>query len=110
MRTLDIKDIKDPVVKENFKKLNSDFRDVPLLNGQFKFFSIDLVSTTYPAEIQFKHGLRFVPKDILQTSVTGTGGIVWDYAAFTSEYLYGTITGPVTVRAFIGNYQEGSRA
>jgi len=110
MRELELDRIEDPIVRENFRRLKDLLAEPALLRGKFTFFEFTLAALTYPATHRIRHGLSFTPQDVIQTSTLGTGTITWNYAKFDSSYLYCEITGPMSVRAFIGSYQEGSRA
>jgi hypothetical protein len=110
VRSLELDRIEDPTARENFRRLNEGLVAEPLLKGKFKFFERELSAGSYPADVRVRHGLPFVPRDVLQTSAIGSGSVTWNFADFDADYLYATITGPVTVRAFVGSYQEGSRA
>ncbi len=101
------KEIKDPTAQENFRRLENHLREQPLLKGEFQFLTGTLSAKTYPATVGFVHSLGFVPKDVLQTSVTGPGTLTWEYADFTRTQLFATISDRVTFRGFFGSYAEG---
>jgi hypothetical protein len=101
------KEIQDPYARENFNRLESYARDLPLGKGLFKFLTATLTAKTYPATVSFAHTLGFVPKDVIQTSVIGPGTLVWEYADFTRDEVFATISDSVTFRAFFGSYSEG---
>jgi hypothetical protein len=103
-------EIEDPKVQENFQRLEDFLRDFPLSNGVFKFFVLALTAASYPATVRVPHTLGFAPKDVLQTSVIGSGSVTWVYSQFTKSELVLSISGPVTVRAFVGSYAEGRLA
>jgi hypothetical protein len=114
MRSLELDRVEDPAARDNFRRINEGLVSAPILQGKFKFFTWELADNnspgSYPLELRLRHGLSFVPKDVIQTSAIGAGSVTWNFADFDADYLYATITGPVTVRAFVGSYQEGSRA
>lgn len=97
----------DPVTRENFKRLQKELTSTQvILKGEWKFFEI-----LFPAAIsnyKYPHKFGFVPKDIIQTSLIGVGAITWNYTLFDSVNLNITVTGPCTVRAFIGAYLESA--
>jgi hypothetical protein len=77
---------------------------------QFRHFTQTF--TQNGANIKIPHGLGFTPKDVLQTSLIGSGTLSWNYSLFDQTNLDVTITGatetdPVIVRAFIGTHTEG---
>ncbi len=102
-----VKEIKDPLIQENFKRLELELNLYqPMLRGEWQFFIITLTSAV--TNFLYPHNLKFMPKDVLQTSITGTGALTWNYAKFDKTNLNITTTGPCVVRAFIGSYHEGS--
>ena|SRR3990167_5300767 len=101
------KDIKDVYVRENFFRLKKFFDKNVILKPDFRHFEI--VFTAAVTNFRFKHGLGYLPKDIIQTSSIGAGALTWNYSLFTDEFLDITTTGVVTVRAFIGTYREDLR-
>ena len=52
------------------------------------------------------HNLDFVPKDIIQTSSIGVGVLTFNFDKFDDTLLDITTTGSITVRAFIGTFEE----
>lgn len=55
------------------------------------------------------HGLKFVPKDVVQTFVTPDSGVTvtWNYDEFDATYIDLTTNGACTIRAIVGRYEEG---
>ncbi len=112
MRDLELRvqDIEDPVVRENFDKLQRLSDDN--LFGKFKgkHFSVVLTKNmTY----SFKHNLGFAPQDVIPTSILtgGSATLVWNYSLFDRTNISLTVAGlagveTLTVRAFIGSYRE----
>ncbi len=101
MISLAFAQIRDIDVRRNFEKIQAFF-----IMAQFRFISIEF--TVAQANIRYPHNMGFVPRDVLQTSLRGTGSLVWNYDLFDKDFLDITVTGPCTVRAFIGAYQDGS--
>lgn len=102
--SLPIKDVSDGILRSVFLLLVNQLNRFTFLDAEWSFveISFDAAVTDY----KHKHGLAFVPKDVIQTSLVGSGGVTWSYAKFDSEYLYLTTTGACTVRAFVGRYKE----
>lgn len=100
------KDIEDPYIRENFKRLSNFLQSFPLFRGEWAFFELTFDSAKTNALIG--HGLGFRPTDIIQTSKTGAGDITFNYDLFTSENLNITTTGACVVRCFVGAYKEES--
>lgn len=97
-----IDDIQDPVVRENFQKLENETVNSLFPNSRWRF--IELVFTGAVTGYQFRHGLGFVPKDVIETSRIGAGSLTWNYSSFTSSIISITTTGAVTVRALVGKF------
>lgn len=99
-----LKDISDKYVRENFFRLQKFIQGFPFFRGEWFFFEFEFEAAVTDQRLQ--HGLSFKPTDIVQTSLTGTGSLTWNYENFTDKLLYVTTTGPCKVRAFVGAYRE----
>lgn len=99
-----LKDIQDPWVRENFFRLQKFLKKFPLFRGEFEFR--EFTFTQAGTNLKVPHALGFAPTDILQTSLVGAGTLTWNYASFDNKNLDVTVTGPCTVRAFVGAYRE----
>lgn len=110
MLKLLVEQIKESVPRENFQKIEQFVRDENLLRAEFKFFEFTFLAVPTVATFTIKHGLGYRPKDLIQTSLIGSGTVTWNYASFSnteiSLTLGGTIsvTSPTTVRFFLGSY------
>lgn len=91
-------------VRENLTQIEEEFNQLMMLPGQWKHFEITFLSAV--TNFKYPHGLSFVPKDVIQTSTTGTGVVTWKYANFDRSNLVISTTGPCVVRAFIGTYSR----
>ena len=93
------------VVAELIRRLNLQLVNESQLNGfEFLEFTIDSAVTNK----KITHNFGEIPKDVVQTSLTGGGAITYNYDKFSATELDVTTTGPVTVRAYIGTHKEGS--
>jgi hypothetical protein len=101
---LRLQEIEDPIIRENFERVKSDVESFPFLKGKWRF--VEIVFTGAVTNYQYPHGLAFIPKDVIQTSITGAGSLTWNYATFSRTHLDITTTGACTVRAFVGTYFE----
>jgi hypothetical protein len=100
MLSLTLTEIVDQYVRENFKRILSEFTDSPLLNGQWV-----LKTYTFTAAVtnqRLPHGLSFVPVDVILTSKTGSGSLTVNYALIDKTYLDLTTSGACVVRLLIG--------
>lgn len=113
-RTLD-GDIEDVYTRESMTRLNQYLASSPFIKGEFSFFIFTFTNPTGApvtlTDAPLPHGLKFTPKDVLQTSFIGTS-LTWNYAKFNDVDLFVTVTiaanSTATVRAFIGRYEEES--
>ena len=98
-----VKEVEDATIRENFKRVQKEFSsEQPILRGNWKFFEITFTGAV--TNFKYPHQLSFVPKDIIQTRLTGTGSLTWNYARFDFTNLDITTTGACVVRAFVGSY------
>lgn len=100
-----IADVLDEYSRENFRRIQRSFTDDPFDKGDFKFFEITFTGAV--TNFKYPHNLRFMPKDVIQTSLKGAGALTWNYARFDSTNLDISTTGVCVVRAFVGSYEEG---
>lgn len=102
MKQLDLDLVEDSQIREIFKQTQAGLDQVLLDASRWVMLEINVDQAR--ANYRFKHGLRFAPKDVIQTSLQGAGTLTWNYALFDQEFLDITTTGPCKVRAFIGTY------
>ena len=101
-----IRELEDQYLETNFRRINEYLYDQVLMRGQFQFFELEFKAAVTNQKI--RHFFNFVPKDIIQTSLTGGSTLTWNYDEFDRQFLDVTTSGPATVRAFIGRYKEGA--
>ncbi len=104
--------IQDPILRDVLQSIRDFLREFPLFSGEWKFY--EFVFTQGEDNKKIPHRLKFTPKDILQTAIikdvdSGDASIIWNYELFDSTNLDVTVSGPCTVRAFIGRYEIGGR-
>lgn len=99
-----LKDIEDPYTRENFFRLSNYIGSQTILDGQWKFYQIDLPSAV--VEYKFKHNLSFTPKDVIILSASGNKRVDFRYDLFTRDHIVLTAEGAVTVRFLAGAYNE----
>lgn len=103
---LRLQEIEDVYSRENFFRIKKYLDKKPFLRGEWAFFELQFENAVTNQKV--KHGLGYLPKDVIQTSSVGAGVLTWNYGAFDREFLDVTTTGPVTVRAFIGRFEKSS--
>lgn len=101
-----VKEIRDIYVRQNFESINKFLLDLGIGSAKFQF--IEITFTEAKTHFRLPHRRGFVPKDVIQTSLKGTGVVTWHYELFDREFLDLSASGPCVVRAFVGSYQEGS--
>jgi hypothetical protein len=98
-----MREIDDYYVRENFRRL----RDLLVANLVLEGFThIDQNIEQAVANFKISHGLGLVPLDVIQTHLTGTGTVTWNYDLFDRNYLDLTTTGPIRIRAFVGTFKR----
>jgi hypothetical protein len=98
--------LQDPVARKNFSRIKIFLRDAPLLKAGFVFKEIQVGAAGVPLE--FKHNLKFVPKDLIITSVIPSTAVVsFVYENFDDMFIRYSATAPCTIRCFVGTYGDG---
>lgn len=101
---LRIEEIPDPIVRDNFQRIEEWFRTLPLLKGTWRFIEINVDKAE--ANLKIPHRLRFKPTDVIMTSKTGSGDVTWHYDLFDRTKIEITTTGPCVIRAFVGSHLD----
>jgi hypothetical protein len=100
-----LNEIADLYIRKNFERLRDFFRDEPTLDSMRGY---TLTFTAAQANKKVSHSLGFQPKDILITSKTGDGTVIFNNSSFTATDLDITISGavstsnPTVVRFLVG--------
>lgn len=92
--------IKDVPTREAFNTLLRHFESQEFLKGQWTYVEVTFDKAT--ESFRFNHNLGFVPKDFIQTYLTGTGAIYINWHLTDRQFLDMTATAPCTVRGFVG--------
>jgi hypothetical protein len=99
-----IHDVEDTKARENFRYLQDALRLEPLISMNFKFFNKDLSGV---GDHVIRHGLKFVPKDVVLTSINpSTAVVTFKPETFTKESVTVSITANCNLRFFLGSYEE----
>lgn len=93
----------DKNLKDLITALNAELNGNPFTSGKFKAFEVELEGAT--ANFEVRHGLGFIPKDIIQTSATGSGSVTWNYTLFTKEVVVLSVSNAVKVRFLAGSLE-----
>lgn len=97
---LNLETITDPVIRDNFKKLQEEFYSNPFMNGNMKHFELTL--TQAETNYAFKHNLGYKPKDVLITFVEDASAVTVDYDLTNKDFIYFTFPAATTIRFFAG--------
>jgi len=106
MKKLDLGLVEDEIVREYLRELEDEFNRQSILKGKWRF--IEIQTTQAETNKKIPHNLGFQPKDVIQMSEVGAGTITWNYSSFDKTNIDITTTGAVTVRAFIGTYENNN--
>lgn len=89
-------------IRNNFDTIEGEWNKHPLTNGSWQLIDREFVAKSYPATLVIPHKLGFIPKDVIQTQITGSGTIVYNYSSFTATTFSVTVSNAVAVRFLIG--------
>ena len=100
------REVEDIYARENFQRIREFFRNDPVIQSQFTFFTHDFAALAYPYTTDVPHTLTFTPKDVILLSVTNDDAttVTWNYDDFTATTLSITVSADCTIRAFVGRY------
>lgn len=99
-----LKDIDDIYTRENFKRLLTFINGFGMFDGNFKFFEVVVADAATDQAI--KHGLSFIPLDIIFLSVLGDHNFFFNYQKFDREHIYVSCEGPCRLRFFAGRMSK----
>jgi hypothetical protein len=97
-----LNEIEDEKIRAIVRNIISDVNAEPFISSQFKFIEMNILK----AETNYKvrHGLGFLPKDVIVTYKSGSGTYDIKYDLFTADHIVLSTTGPVSLRMFVGRY------
>lgn len=104
MVDLILKDIRDPHVRENFFRIQNFIKNQVLFEGDFKLFDITIDKKVDSFKV--KHGLTFIPADIVVVSVDGDFNYYFRFKDFDKDFIYITTNGPVRLRFLAGKLKN----
>lgn len=97
---LSTRGITDPVVLENFKKLERYFQGQ---NQLFGFEHIIVEADKAQDQIRVRHNLGYTPRDVIVTDQTGAR-VHFLHDKFDSEFIVASSEGKGRLRAFVGTF------
>lgn len=109
MKKLELTQIADPAMLENFKILQ-EFMDAATLTVE-RFRPIELFLKSNTERLKIAHGLGFVPLDIITTRLIAPSGakLIYLYSEFTSTEIVISVTGLVgtlNARMLVGSFSK----
>ncbi len=107
MLTLILKDIKDPIVRENFFRISNFISQNVLIGTDFKFYEVDIPQKNYAYPIP--HGLKFTPTDIIPLASEGDFNYYFRTDESDSTNIYVAADGPVRLRFLAGCINQTGR-
>ena len=97
-----LKDIRDRWTKENFFRIERFIREQVILDGQFKFYNVEIDRAI--TELKIPHQLDFVPIDIIDLAVQGDHNYYFVHEKFDQTNMVVTTQGPVKLRFLAGRF------
>lgn len=107
MIDLILKDIEDPHIRENFFRLTRFLNSQIWFEGDFQLYDIT-IPDEYPA-FKVRHGLSFIPTDIIPLASEGNYNYYFKYNDFDLENMYIAADGPVRIRFLAGKLKDQIR-
>lgn len=104
MIELILKDIADPHVRENFFRINRFLNEQVWFEGDFQLYDV-----TIPGEFdafKIRHGLTFIPADIIPLAAEGNYNFYFLYKDFDQDNMYVSTEGPVRIRFLAGKLKD----
>lgn len=98
-------EIEDPYIRENFIRTQNFLRDQPLLKGHFTFKQYAIQAATN--NFRVLHKLSFTPLDaIVSYQSDPTVTVTLNQNLWDAQFIDITTTGPVTIRMFLGRFED----
>lgn len=97
------KEIEDEFAQENFKRLGDYANKFPLFRCNFQFVRVEVPGAV--TNFRWKHGLGFVPLDVIIMHNLNNVNVTLNYSKFDSEFLDITASGATTLRCLVGRYE-----
>lgn len=97
--SLNINNISDRIIQQNFQNLLAYFQAQGQLDG---FVFMEQIFTKAQTHARIAHNLGVIPTDIFLTQLTGSGSVTFNFGLFDAQFLDITVTGACRVRFFFG--------
>lgn len=103
-----LKDISDIYVRDNFYRLQKYFNDSVFFDGDFDFYEIEIPEAN--TNFKIRHGLKFIPTDIILLAVYGDFNFYFKYQNFDRDFIYVHANGPCSLRFLAGKLTNKGRS
>jgi hypothetical protein len=94
-----LEQIVDEFTRQSIQFIRDFIDQENVLKGEFRHMEVTFNGSETRV---FPHGLGFIPKDIVQTSLVGASTITYNYSAFTKDNISITSTAACVLRFFVG--------
>lgn len=95
-------EIENEGLRQIIRDIITDVNNEPLIKGQFKFYEINILKAE--TNYTIKHGLGFLPKDVIVTYKSGSATYDIKYDLFTADHIVLSTTGAMSLRMYIGRH------
>jgi hypothetical protein len=96
--------IQDRAIRDVLKAVENFLNLQSLLRGEWTYIEFNF--ETEKTNFKLRHNLGFIPRDFIQTYVSGAGTLFINWHNTDREYIDVSATGPCVVRGFLGSYSE----
>ncbi len=99
-----LKDIQDLWTRENFFRIKKFTDASPIIGAGLQLF--DITVPKKDAKFIVKHGLSFIPADVIHLFTDGDYNFAFLYSEFDRDNIYINAHGPVRIRFLAGKFQD----
>lgn len=107
-----IKEVPAGSIQDNFRTLQNYVESVNqfmVTESQFVGFQhFDITFTAAAANFKIDHDIGEIPLDLVQTYLTGSATVTWNYANFSKDTIDVTVSAACRVRFYVGTHKAGT--
>lgn len=96
--------IVDEATRDSMQGVEEYLQGQVILQGEWKFYELNFNSAV--SNFKYAHGFKFVPTDIIVTSIQGDQRVLFNNENFNFKDLDISVSGPVKIRFFAGRYED----
>ncbi len=101
MLKLFLNEVPEDYARENFRRISESINNDLISSANWRF--IELLVEGVTTNFKFKHNLKFIPKDVIITSMIG-GVATFNYSLFDETNIDLNTTATTTVRFLLGRF------